>query len=65
MKVETDIITIIAASRRGQAVILVKMFAETFLTDVIVCISKVMVCLTLHRDSLQYQSQFVDTDNIT
>jgi hypothetical protein len=48
MKVETDIITIIAASRRGQAVILVKMFAKTFITDVIVCISNVMVCLTLH-----------------
>jgi len=38
LKVETGIITSIAASPIGRAVILVKMFVEAFKTDVIVFI---------------------------
>ena len=39
------------------------MYVETFKTDVTVFISKIIMCLTSHWP--QYQSQFVDNDNIT
>jgi len=42
------------------------MYDDTLKIDVIVFISKVIMCLTSHiPDTFQYQSQlFVDTDNI-
>ena len=45
MKVETDIITSIAAGPIGQAVILVIMFANNFKTDIIIFISNCIICL--------------------
>ena len=65
LKVETDI-TIIAASPIWRDAILVMMYVDTLKIDVIVFISKVIMCLTSHiPDTFQYQSQlFVDTDNI-
>ena len=61
LKVETDILNNIAASPIGQIVIL-GMFVKTFKTDVIVFIGNVIIYLT---DNFHYQSQFVNTDNIT
>ena len=46
MKVETDIIASVAASPKGQPVILLIMFVESFKTDVIHFISKVIMDLT-------------------
>ena len=48
MKTETEIITSIAVSPVGQAVILEIMYVETFKTDIIVFISKVIMCKTSH-----------------
>jgi butyrate kinase len=45
LKVETDIITSIAAGLTKQAVILVLKYVEIFKTDVIVFISDVKMCL--------------------
>jgi hypothetical protein len=61
LKVETDILNNIASSPIGQVVIL-GMFVKTFKTDVIVFIGNVIIYLT---DNFHYQSQFVNTDNIT
>ena len=46
MKVETDIIARITHSPVGQAVIIVIINVETFKTDIIVFIRKVIMCLT-------------------
>lgn len=46
MKVETGIITSITASMIGKAVTLVILFVETFITDAIVFIGDVIMCLT-------------------
>ena len=46
MKVETDIIARITESPVGEAVILVIIKVETFKTDIIVFIHKVIMCLT-------------------
>ena len=48
LKVETDIITSIAVSLIGRAVILVILYVDTFKTDVIVCIGYIIKCLTSH-----------------
>ena len=45
VKVETDLITFIAANVRGRAVILVIMFVEIFKTEVIVFICNIMMNL--------------------
>ena len=45
VKVETDLITFIAAKVRGRAVILVIMFVEIFKTEVIVFICNIMMNL--------------------
>ena len=59
-KVKTDIITI------GLVVILVIMYVKTFKTDVIVSIGNIITFVTSHlTDHFEYQSQFIDTDNIT
>ena len=63
MNVETDIIDSIAASLINPTVILVIMYVETFKTDVIIFTSNVFdITLT---NSFQYQSLFVNTENIT
>jgi len=48
LKVEIDIIASIAASPKGQAVIVVIMYVETFKTDVIVFIDDALGYLTSH-----------------
>ena len=48
LKVETDIITSIAASLTGWAVILVIMYVEIFKTSVIVFIGDIKMCLMSH-----------------
>ena len=62
MKVETDIITSIAASLMEWTVILMIMDVETFKTNVIIFTGNVIMCLI---DNFQYQSESVDIDNIT
>ena len=47
MKVETDIITRIASSSIGNAVMLVIIYVEFFKTDIIVFIGDVTMCLKL------------------
>ena len=48
MKVKIHIISNITASSIGRAVILVKMFVETFKTDLIVLICNIIMCLISH-----------------
>ena len=48
MKVETDIITSIAASPIGWNVILVLVYVETFITNVIVFVGNIIMCLMSH-----------------
>ena len=66
MKVQTDI-TSIAVTLIGQNVILVIIYVNTFETEsyFIVFIGNVMTCFTSLTNIYQYQSQSVDTDNIT
>jgi len=64
MMVETGIISSIAASLIGQAVILVIMFVEVFKTDVIFFISKVIMGLMSHRRIIFSISQCIDIENI-
>ena len=56
LKVETDIITRIAASPIGQATILVIMYFETFKTDVVTSRWPIISSI---------KDRFIDTDNIT
>ena len=48
MKVETDIITNIAANPVGRAEILVIMYVKTLKSDVIVFIDNVIMCMMSH-----------------
>ena len=67
LNVKTDIITTIAENPIGRTAILVIMYVDTIKSAVIVFISN-LICLTSHHrqtDNFQYQSQFIDTDNIT
>jgi len=48
MKTETEMITSIAVSPVGQAVILEIMYVETFKTDIIIFISNIIISLTSH-----------------
>ena len=67
MNDEIDIISGIAASLTGGAVILVIMYVEFFKTAVIVFfICNVIMFLDVKLiDNFLFHSQFVDTDNIT
>jgi len=56
LKVNTDIITSIAASPTGRAVILVLMYVEIFKTVIIDFIGDVKMCLKSLTDHFQYQS---------
>ena len=64
MMVETGIISSIAASLIGQVVILAIMFVESFKTDVIFFIGKVIMGLMSHRQIIFGISQCTDTENI-
>ena len=59
LKVETDIITSIVASPKGQTVILVIMYVEIFKTGIIVYIGDVKMCLTSHYLIIFNISQFL------
>ena len=66
LKVETDIITSIAARPIGRAVILVIMYVETFKTKniILLLVMSLNVTEVTLTDNFLYQSEFVDTDNI-
>jgi len=65
MKAETHIITSITASPIGRNVILVIVYVETLITNVIVFIGNIIMCLTSHWQIIFSIHQLVDTDNIT
>lgn len=64
MNVETDIVLSITASPVGWAVILVRMYVETFKTDIIVLYVSYNVFDITLTDDVQYHGQSVDTENI-
>ena len=66
MEIETDIIMSIEASPIRRAVILVVMYVLVFTTGIIVFISNISHAFGITLTNyFQYQSQFIDTNNIT
>ena len=63
MKFGTDIIVRITANPTGRVVMLVKMYVETFKTDIIAFINRNVFDVTL-IDNSQYHSQSQDTEDI-